>query len=84
MFSAGTRGKLTEDCIGVTVNAITPGYVATEMVESIPEKVLDRIKGTIPMRPAGPAGGDRTSGALPGRGCLGLHHRTGLGGERRS
>mgnify|MGYP003694459339 CR=1 FL=1 len=48
-FQMGRAGKLTEDGIGVTVNAITPGYVATEMVESIPEKVLDRIKGTIPM-----------------------------------
>jgi 3-oxoacyl-[acyl-carrier protein] reductase len=48
-FQMGRAGKLTEDGIGVTVNAITPGYVATEMVESIPEKVLDRIKGNIPM-----------------------------------
>ena len=45
-FQMGRAGKLTENGIGVTVNAITPGYVATEMVESIPEKVLDRIKGT--------------------------------------
>jgi 3-oxoacyl-[acyl-carrier protein] reductase len=48
-FQMGRAGKLTEDGIGVTVNAITPGYVATEMVESIPEKVLGRIKGNIPM-----------------------------------
>ena len=40
---------LTENSIGVTVNAITPGYVSTEMIESIPEKVLDRMKGSIPM-----------------------------------
>ena len=49
-FQKGRTGKLTEEGIGVTVNAITPGYVATEMVETIPEKVLDRIKGSIPMR----------------------------------
>ena len=48
-FQMGRAGKLTEDGIGVTVNAITPGYVATEMIESIPEKVLDRIKSGIPM-----------------------------------
>jgi 3-oxoacyl-[acyl-carrier protein] reductase len=47
-FQLSRAGKLTDDCIGVTVNTVTPGYVATEMVESIPEKVLDRIKGTIP------------------------------------
>ena len=48
-FQMGRAGKLTEGGIGVTVNAITPGFVATEMVESIPEKVLDRITGSIPM-----------------------------------
>ncbi len=48
-FHKGRAGMLTENGIGVTVNAITPGYVATEMVESIPEKVLNRIKGSIPM-----------------------------------
>jgi 3-oxoacyl-[acyl-carrier protein] reductase len=49
-FQMGRADKLTEDGIGVTVNAITPGYVSTEMVEAIPEKVLDGIKGSIPMR----------------------------------
>ena len=48
-FQMGRAGKLTEAGIGVTVNAITPGCVATEMVESIPEKVLDRSTGSIPM-----------------------------------
>jgi 3-oxoacyl-[acyl-carrier protein] reductase len=47
-FHLSRADKLTDDCIGVTVNTVTPGYVATEMVETIPEKVLDRIKGTIP------------------------------------
>jgi 3-oxoacyl-[acyl-carrier protein] reductase len=47
-FQMGRAGK-PQDGIGVTVNAITPGFVATEMLETIPEKVLNRIKGTIPM-----------------------------------
>ncbi|HYO04173.1 MAG TPA: 3-oxoacyl-ACP reductase family protein [Mycobacterium sp.] len=47
-FQLARADKLSEDGIGVTVNTVTPGYVATEMVESIPEKVLDRIKTTIP------------------------------------
>ena len=47
-FQLARADKLTEDGIGVTVNTVTPGYVATEMVESIPEKVLNRIKSTIP------------------------------------
>ena len=47
-FQMGRTGK-SQDGVGVTINAITPGFVATEMLESIPDKVLDRIKGTIPM-----------------------------------
>jgi len=27
---------------------VTPGFIATEMVEAVPEKVLDRINSTIP------------------------------------
>lgn len=81
-FQMGRAGKLTEDGIGVTVKTVTPGYVSTEMVETIPEEVLDRIKGSIPHGPAGQAVGGRTSGALPGRGRLGVHRGTGLGSQR--
>ena len=41
--------KLTDDSIGITVNTVAPGFVATEMVGSIPEKVIDRIKSQIPV-----------------------------------
>jgi len=34
---------------GITVNAICPGYVATEMVKAIPDQVRDRIVGQIPI-----------------------------------
>ena len=46
-------GKLTEEGLGVTVNTVTPGFIATEMLESVPEKVLDRIKAQIPLRRLG-------------------------------
>ncbi len=36
------------DGIGLTVNAITPGFVATEMVAAMPEEVLARFRKTIP------------------------------------
>ena len=82
-FQMGRAGKLTENGIGVTVNTITPGFVATEMIESIPEKVLDRIKGTIPMgRLAQPEEIARVVHFLAAD-ASGLHHWTGLGGERR-
>ncbi len=34
---------------GITVNAICPGYVDTEMVRAIPERVQEIIKGNIPV-----------------------------------
>ncbi|MEQ8699041.1 acetoacetyl-CoA reductase [Bauldia litoralis] len=40
---------------GVTVNCICPGYVATEMVAAMPEKVLDSIVGQIPVGRLGEA-----------------------------
>ena len=34
---------------GITVNAIAPGYIATDMVAAMDEKVLDSIVGQIPV-----------------------------------
>ena len=34
---------------GVRVNAVSPGYITTEMTESLPEKVKVEIKKLIPM-----------------------------------
>jgi NAD(P)-dependent dehydrogenase (short-subunit alcohol dehydrogenase family) len=49
LFQLGRSGKLSEDSIGVTVNTVTPGFVATDMLESVPEKVLEKIRSQIPM-----------------------------------
>ncbi|MCB1857875.1 MAG: acetoacetyl-CoA reductase [Gammaproteobacteria bacterium] len=38
---------------GITVNVITPGFVATEMVETIPEKVINSIVSNIPVKRLG-------------------------------
>lgn len=37
------------DGVGVTVNTVTPGFIATDMLATIPEQVLERIKGQIPV-----------------------------------
>ena len=42
-------GKLTDDSIGITVNTVTPGFVSTDMLENVPEKVLDKIRSQIPV-----------------------------------
>jgi NAD(P)-dependent dehydrogenase (short-subunit alcohol dehydrogenase family) len=48
-FQLRRAGKLEEDGIGITVNTVAPGFIATEMLENIPEKVLDGIKERIPV-----------------------------------
>ncbi len=35
--------------LGITVNAIAPGYIGTEMVRAVPEDVLKKIVSTIPV-----------------------------------
>jgi 3-oxoacyl-(acyl-carrier-protein) reductase len=40
---------------GVTVNAVAPGFIETEMVEGIPEKVRDRLLAQIPLKRFGSA-----------------------------
>jgi NAD(P)-dependent dehydrogenase (short-subunit alcohol dehydrogenase family) len=42
--------------IGVTVNCVAPGFIETEMVESVPEKVLEGIKKQIPLGRLGEPG----------------------------
>jgi NAD(P)-dependent dehydrogenase (short-subunit alcohol dehydrogenase family) len=37
------------DGIGVTVNAVTPGYIATDMLDAVPQKVLDGLRAKIPL-----------------------------------
>jgi NAD(P)-dependent dehydrogenase (short-subunit alcohol dehydrogenase family) len=37
------------DGLGVTVNCVAPGFVETDMVASVPEKVLDGIRKQIPL-----------------------------------
>jgi len=40
---------------GITVNAVCPGYINTEMMATIPEKVMDQIVGAIPVGRLGEA-----------------------------
>jgi len=51
-FQLQRSGKL-EGGRGVTVNTVTPGYIATEMLASMPDKVLDGIRAKIPMNRLG-------------------------------
>jgi acetoacetyl-CoA reductase/3-oxoacyl-[acyl-carrier protein] reductase len=48
-FQLARAGKLSEDSIGLTVNAVAPGFIATEMLQAMPEKAQDRVKAQIPV-----------------------------------
>ncbi|MCL4114276.1 UNVERIFIED_CONTAM: hypothetical protein GTU68_038153 [Idotea baltica] len=39
--------------VNVTVNAVAPGYVLTDMVRKVPENVLEKIVATIPVKRLG-------------------------------
>ena len=49
IFQLKRAGGAPGDGVGLTVNAVTPGYVATDMVAAVPEKALERIKEQIPV-----------------------------------
>jgi NAD(P)-dependent dehydrogenase (short-subunit alcohol dehydrogenase family) len=38
-----------EHAIGLTVNCVAPGFIETEMLETMPDKVVDKIKSQIPI-----------------------------------
>jgi NAD(P)-dependent dehydrogenase (short-subunit alcohol dehydrogenase family) len=48
-FLLARAGKHSEYGIGLTVNTVTPGFIATEMVETIPEKVIEKFTSQIPV-----------------------------------
>jgi NAD(P)-dependent dehydrogenase (short-subunit alcohol dehydrogenase family) len=49
-FLLGRSGKLTDpEGIGLTVNTVTPGFTATEMLEHIPPKVMEKLLSQIPL-----------------------------------
>ena len=49
IFHLNKSGRISGEGAGVTVNAVTPGYVETDMVAGMPEKALDRVRAQIPM-----------------------------------
>jgi len=49
-FLLARSGKLADpDNVGLTVNTVTPGFTATDMLEHIPPKVLEKIVAQIPL-----------------------------------
>jgi len=51
----GLTRSLALECAnkGVTVNCVAPGFIETDMTASVPEKIMDRVIESIPMRRLG-------------------------------
>ena len=47
IFQLNRAQRPPGDGIGLTVNAVTPGFIATDMLATIPDKVLDKIRSQI-------------------------------------
>jgi 3-oxoacyl-[acyl-carrier protein] reductase len=48
-FALKRAGKLTPDGVNITVNAVAPGFIETDMLDGVPEKVLDKIRSEVPL-----------------------------------
>jgi NAD(P)-dependent dehydrogenase (short-subunit alcohol dehydrogenase family) len=49
IFALDRASRPVGDGIGLTVNAVTPGFIATDMLSSVPDRVLERIRAQIPV-----------------------------------
>ncbi len=48
-FQLARAGKVSDDSVGLTVNAVAPGFIYTEMLQAMPEKAQERVKSQIPV-----------------------------------
>src|SRR6266566_3634527 len=49
VFMLNRSPRPAGDGPGLTVNGVTPGYIATDMLATIPDKVLERLRSQIPV-----------------------------------
>lgn len=50
----GKAGNLADEhCVGLTVNTVSPGLVSTEMIQHVPDRVMEKLKAEIPVRRLG-------------------------------
>ena len=52
-FLLGRSGKRDDSSIGLTVNVVSPGVIATDMTSTIPEKIRDNLFEQIPVHRCG-------------------------------
>ena len=68
---------------GITVNAVAPGFVLTELTQDLPEALQAQITERTPLGPVRDARGDRRRRRLPRLRRGRVHHRPGARRRRR-
>ena len=68
----------------ITVNAVAPGFIETEMTEALGESILDEVKKRIPAKRLGQPDEIAYARAVSGQRGGRLHHRPGADGRRRN
>jgi len=56
VFELNRAQRPAGDGIGLTVNTVTPGFIDTGMLATVPDKVLDRLRSQIPVGRLGAPG----------------------------
>jgi NAD(P)-dependent dehydrogenase (short-subunit alcohol dehydrogenase family) len=52
-FALDRSERLEPHGVGLTVNAVAPGFIETEMLDDVPEKALDRVRSGVPVKRLG-------------------------------
>jgi acetoacetyl-CoA reductase/3-oxoacyl-[acyl-carrier protein] reductase len=52
-FALERADKLDPNGAGLTVNAVAPGFIETDMTAAVPEKALDRVRSQVPVKRLG-------------------------------
>ena len=82
VLPARARRQALEASIGLTVNAVAPGFIYTEMLQAMPEKAQG-AKSPNPGGPVRPPGQGGARRPLPGVGLQLVHHGRRVRRQRR-
>ena len=68
---------------GITVNAVAPGFIETDMTSELPEKAVEAMLAQIPLKSLGQSEDIASRRLVPGFAGSWIHHRPGAGCQWR-